>query len=234
LSGRQNIQDKIRDAGVSFGEASNEKTLAILQHVKRLENLGFSFEGADASVHLMILHASQEYCAPFKVLDYSVQVSDANMDSSSRHLWKQHNEDTKDKNYGRKPTARATVNVRTIDTKNRLTPDNIDDPFVDRLEVSDGAGPIHALAKAMRKSLTPFHPCLENLQVVDYSVRILDPESATEGVTRVMIEFYHKSTDKSWTMVSADRNIISASLNALVDGFEYALLDTVPNAPCLI
>jgi hypothetical protein len=29
------------------------------------------------------------------------------------------------------------------------------------------------------------------------------------------------------TMVSVDRNIISASLNALVDGFKYALRETV-------
>ena len=40
-----------------------------------------------------------------------------------------------------------------------------------------------------------------------------------------MIEFRDIHEDKRWTTVSVDRNIISASLNALVDGFEYALVD---------
>ena len=33
-----------------------------------------------------------------------------------------------------------------------------------------------------------------------------------------------RSTGRSWSTVSVDRNVISASLNALVDGFEFALL----------
>jgi 2-isopropylmalate synthase len=63
-------------------------------------------------------------------------------------------------------------------------------------------------------------------------VRILDPESATRAATRVMIEFRDVETGKKWTTVSVDRNIISASLNALVDGFEYALRETV--AACVV
>lgn len=47
-----------------------------------------------------------------------------------------------------------------------------------------------------------------------------------------MIEFADVSTNKKWTTVSVDRNIISASLNALVDGFEYALKDVV--ATCML
>ena len=43
-----------------------------------------------------------------------------------------------------------------------------------------------------------------------------------------MIEFNDVVTGSKWTTVSVDRNIISASLNALVDGFEYALRASVP------
>ena len=56
-------------------------------------------------------------------------------------------------------------------------------------------------------------------------MRILDPVSATAAATRVMIEFRDIETEKTWTTVSVDRNIISASLNALIDGFEYALIE---------
>lgn len=41
-----------------------------------------------------------------------------------------------------------------------------------------------------------------------------------------MIEFRNKETEQVWTTVSVDRNVISASLNALIDGLEYALLDS--------
>lgn len=61
--------------------------------------------------------------------------------------------------------------------------------------------------------------------MVDYKVRILDPESATAAATRVMVEFRDSATDVTWTTVSVDRNVISASLNAVVDGFEYALIE---------
>ena len=55
---------------------------------------------------------------------------------------------------------------------------------------------------------------------------------ASVELMRVMIEFSDVKSGKKWTMVSVDQNIISASLNALVDGFEYALWETV--ATCVL
>ena len=66
---------------------------------------------------------------------------------------------------------------------------------------------------------------MSNIELIDYKVRILDPESATSAATRVMIEFLDRAKETTWTTVSVDRNVISASLNALVDGFEYALIE---------
>ena len=66
---------------------------------------------------------------------------------------------------------------------------------------------------------------LAEIELIDYKVRILDPESATAAATRVMIEFRDSQSEKTWTTVSVDRNVISASLNALVDGFEFALIE---------
>jgi len=81
------------------------------------------------------------------------------------------------------------------------------------------------LAKALKRALVPAHPYLKNLELVDYKVRILDPDSATSAATRVMIEFQDIETYETWTTVSVDRNVISASLNALIDGLEYALIE---------
>jgi len=181
----------------------------------------------------MILHSTQGYCPPFQVLDYTAQVYDTNVDSASRVMSKMENHGSVHGNsgeeaHGMSPPSgltRATVNIRVLDD-----PDH--DDFLDRLEVSEGEGPVDALANALKKALVPSHPELSNLQLVDYKVRILDPESATRAATRVMIEFKDVESNEKWTTVSVDRNIISASLNALVDGFEYALKETV--ASCAI
>ena len=112
LSGRQNIMGKMKDAGVDIDNAS-DRALAILNRIKRLESRGYTFEGAEASVHLMILHATKGYCPPFQVLDYSAQVYDSNIDSASRVLYKENS-----RNDGRAlgPTARATIKVRTLNS----------------------------------------------------------------------------------------------------------------------
>jgi 2-isopropylmalate synthase len=218
LSGRQNIMSKIEEAGISLGEKAqtSERALAILNRVKALENIGYTFEGADASVHLMILHASEGYCPPFEVLDYSAQVYDQYLDSSSRIMHGKQQRQT---------TARATVKVRTANMYHEVLEDGTNPPYLEQLEVSDGNGPVDALASALMRALVPSNPYLSNVELVDYKVRILDPESATGAATRVMIEFRDTLKDTTWTTVSVDRNVISASLNAMVDGFEFALVE---------
>ncbi len=121
LSGRQNILAKMKEAGID-GDDMSERALAILERVKSLEAQGYTFEGAEASVHLMILHATKGYCSPFQVLDYSAQVYDTHIDSSSRVVQKQKqrlrrkegSEDMVSHRSSLGPTARATIKVRTV------------------------------------------------------------------------------------------------------------------------
>ena len=224
LSGRQNILGKMKklDLGIDDDKKVGDRALVILERVKKLESMGYTFEGADASVELMILHSTQGYCLPFRVLDYTAQVYDTNVDSASRVMSKM--EQRGSESHGlEQPSnlARATVKVRVLDSPTA----EVD--FMDRLEVAEGNGPVDALGNALKRALAPSHPELANMQLIDYKVRILDPESATQAATRVMIEFKDPESGRKWTTVSVDRNIISASLNALVDGFEYALKEVV-------
>ena len=205
----------------------NERALVILDRVKRLESMGYTFEGADASVEIMILHSTRGYCPPFQVLDYTAQY-DTDVDSASRVMSKMERRAKGGDLATMMPSslARATIKVRVLDGGDNSGDSSL--PYLDRLEVSEGDGPVDALANALKKALVPSHPQLSNLQLIDYKVRILDPEAATRAATRVMIEFNDVVTGSKWTTVSVDRNIISASLNALVDGFEYALRASEP------
>jgi 2-isopropylmalate synthase len=87
---------------------------------------------------------------------------------------------------------------------------------------ADGDGPVNALDKALRKALVPFYPQIERVQLDDYKVRILDPQSATAALTRVLIDA--SDGERSWTTVGCSVNIIEASCQALVDSLELPLL----------
>ena len=81
---------------------------------------------------------------------------------------------------------------------------------------------MNALDNALRKALTRFYPELRDIRLTDYKVRVLDEKSATAASVRVLI----RSTDgsESWTTVGVSENVIEASLIALVDSIEYALM----------
>jgi 2-isopropylmalate synthase len=87
---------------------------------------------------------------------------------------------------------------------------------------SDGDGPVNALDSALRKALARFYPVLNTIRLIDYKVRVLDEKAATAAKVRVLI----RSTDgkDSWTTVGVSQNVIEASLLALVDSMEYAIL----------
>ena len=86
---------------------------------------------------------------------------------------------------------------------------------------AEGDGPVSALDRALRKALLPVYPQVAKLKLTDYKVRILDGQSATSAITRVLID----STDgvRTWGTVGASSNIIEASWRALDDAIEYGL-----------
>jgi 2-isopropylmalate synthase len=88
--------------------------------------------------------------------------------------------------------------------------------------VAEGDGPVNALDAALRAALVRYYRQLENVHLTDYKVRIIDSTSGTAARTRVLIE----SSDglSEWGTVGVNDNIVEASLQALVDSLEYALV----------
>ena len=98
-------------------------------------------------------------------------------------------------------------------------------------EVALGNGPVNAVDTALRKALSSAYPTLEEVELVDYKVRILDAReghSGTGAVTRVLIEF-RTPDGTTWRTVGLSTNIIDASVVALGDGMMWKLQrDGVP------
>jgi 2-isopropylmalate synthase len=88
------------------------------------------------------------------------------------------------------------------------------------ISAPEGNGPVNALALALRKDLGVYQKHIEDLELLDYRVRVF--RGGTDAVMRVLIEFGDGQGD-TWSTVGASGNIIDASFQALVDTINYRL-----------
>ena len=91
------------------------------------------------------------------------------------------------------------------------------------MSVAEGNGPVNALDLAMRKDLGKYSARIEDLELVDFKVRILD--GGTGAVTRVLVES-RDGTGERWYTIGVSPNIIDASFEALYESITYKLLRT--------
>jgi 2-isopropylmalate synthase len=86
-----------------------------------------------------------------------------------------------------------------------------------------GNGPVSALDAALRKALIPAYPKVARIRLANYKVRILDGTAGTAATIRVLVD--SRDDTRTWSTVGASPSVIEASLQALVDGIEYGLLE---------
>jgi 2-isopropylmalate synthase len=89
------------------------------------------------------------------------------------------------------------------------------------ISAAEGNGPVNALDVALRKDLGKYQRFIEDLELVDYKVRIF--QGGSDAATRVLIETIDGDGDR-WTTVGVSPNIIDASFEALLDSIIYKLL----------
>lgn len=90
--------------------------------------------------------------------------------------------------------------------------------------VCEANGPVDALAHALGKAIAPAYPVVNQIELVDYKVRILESQHGTDAIIRVQIESRDIESGETWGTVGASDNIIEATWEALVDSVEYKLL----------
>ena len=89
------------------------------------------------------------------------------------------------------------------------------------ISAAEGNGPVNALDLALRKDLGRYQRYIEDLELLDYRVRVF--QGGTDAVTRVLIEF-GDSKGARWSTVGVSANVVDASFQALIDSIEYKLL----------
>ena len=90
------------------------------------------------------------------------------------------------------------------------------------VNAAEGEGPVHALDMALRKTLDEFYPRLSESYLIDFKVRVLNPEAATAARVRVLMT----STDGeiTWSTVGVSSDILEASWTALSEAVQYKLI----------
>jgi 2-isopropylmalate synthase len=96
------------------------------------------------------------------------------------------------------------------------------------LSAGEGNGPVNALDNALRKDLGRYQGFIDDLELVDYKVRILT--GGTDAVTRVLIESRDGEGNR-WFTVGVSPNIVDASFEALLDSINYKLIRDGAPAP---
>ena len=194
MSGRSTLQMKAADLGIDIdGRALGD----VIDTLKRLEHAGYHFEAADASLELLMRGAAgweQEF---FRLESFRVSLD--HRSGTGARAWNDVAVDVE---------TEATVKIWVDDER--------------RTAVGEGNGPVNALDSALRSALNGLYPALDRIVLTDFKVRVLDTQSGTGAITRVLIDSTdHRST---WTTIGVSTNIIEASWQALADSIVYGLL----------
>jgi 2-isopropylmalate synthase len=195
-AGQSNLRARLAAAGIVV-PAGDARLGRILEVVKAREDMGYAYDGAQASFELMARRELGLLPAFFEVKRYRVTV-----------------ERRKNK-YDRMVSLSEAVVVVKIGARKMLSvSESMDETGTDR-------GPVNALWKALAKDLGPYQAAVEDMKLVDFKVRIT--QGGTEAVTRVIIDSEDR-TGQRWSTVGVSANIVDASFEALLDAVVWKLI----------
>ena len=185
MSGRASISEKIKEMGIEADDNTIERIKTL---VKEKESEGYQYEGADASLRLLIERAKGNDSQPFTVQGFRLSIDGIGVTD-----------------------LRSEASIKVKDDSGNI-----------EHTAADGGGPVDALDKSLRKALSKFYPVINDIKLTDYKVRVLDEKAATAARVRVLIRTTDGKT--SWNTVGVSENVIEASLIALSDSMEYAIM----------
>lgn len=199
LGGSRGLLDKVSELGVDY-PMTRDDARRVAELIKEMEARGYQYEGADASLELLVRRNLPGYRTPFNLDDFWIVERRRAASNGEDRQEMQAEAMVKVRIYGRGPGEEDQL-VQTA---------------------ADGNGPVNALDAAVRKALGEFYPRITDVRLVDYKVRIIDSSSGTGASVRVLIEC--SDSDYAWQTVGASTDIIEASWLALSDALEWWLL----------
>lgn len=176
------------------GLADREKIFAA---VAKKAQFGYDFATADASLRLLIARVLDGKKLPFRVTFYHVSMRGSMENGEEGNSEPRH-------------VCEASIKVIVGGAEYHT--------------VSEGNGPISALDGALRLALgRQFSNRLEHITLVDFSVHLVGGRATgTDAKTRVLVAT--SDGTQTWRTMGVGNNVVEASLLALIDALEFALL----------
>ena len=202
-AGQSNLRARLASAGIEV-DPKDPRLAGILDEVKRREDQGYAYDGAQASFEMVARQALGLVPKFFEVLRYRVTV------------------ERRDEPDGSRKTLSEAVVVVDAGGERMLSVSESQD------EAGSDRGPVNALWKALAKDLGPWQGLIGDMRLVDFKVRIT--QGGTEAVTRVIIDS-EDGKGRRWSTVGVSPNIVDASFEALLDAVRWKLIrDTAGRA----
>lgn len=193
--GRASLMLQLRNYGLGDETFDDKDTKKLLDTIKEYEKKGYSYEGAEASLELLMQRTV------YGLSDY-YQIKRFRVIDENRH------------NQAGQQIMESEATV-ILDDNGEQT---IKLAFAHK-------GPVNALDNALRQALLELWPELEKMKLIDYKVRIIPLSGklgGTNAVTRVTIESGDE-TGKRWSTIGVSPSIIAASMEALSEAYHYFL-----------
>ncbi|WP_406736736.1 citramalate synthase [Thioclava sp. GXIMD4215] len=194
-AGQSNLRARLADMGLEIAKG-DERLSGILDEIKRREDHGYAYDGAQASFELVARRVLGELPRYFKVERYRVVIE------------RRHN--------GREmANSSEAVVVLDVGGERMLS--------VSESWDSEGydQGPVNALWQALAKDLGPYQCHIEDMKLVDFRVRITG--GGTAAVTRVVIDSEDGNGNR-WSTVGVNANLVDASFEALLEAIQWKFL----------
>ena len=193
MAGRASVELKARELGIDLA-GRPEAVGRIVDSVKQREALGWSYEAADASFELLVrdeLAAGEPALRSPRV--FQLESYRVIVEKTAKPV----------------PTVTSEATVKIHVGGKRI------------IATAEGNGPVNALDSALRIAVSEQFPEFNNVELVDYKVRILAGSAGTDSITRVLVS--SANGPQEWTTVGVHANVVEASWLALVDALVYAL-----------
>ena len=194
-AGQSNLRRRLSEMGL---EVSDKTDLSrILDRIKDRESEGYAYDSAQASFELEARRELGLLPSFFEIKRYRVTV-----------------ERRKNKRNKMVSLSEAVVVTKIGEQKMLAVSDSLDAQGKD-------AGPVNALARALMKDLGPYQALIDDIDLVDYKVRIT--QGGTAAKTRVIID-HEDGQGRRWSTVGVSSNIIDSSFEALLDAIIWKLV----------
>ncbi|OCX67115.1 citramalate synthase [Thioclava sp. SK-1] len=195
-AGQSNLRARLQDMGIAVAKGDDRLGL-ILDQIKEREDMGYAYDGAQASFELVARRALGSLPKYFEVERYRVSV------------------ERRRNGHGVMANSSEAVVIVNIGGEQMLSvSESWDEEGHDR-------GPVNALWQALKKDLGPYQAHVDEMKLVDFRVRIT--QGGTAAVTRVIIDS-EDAQGRRWSTVGVSANIVDASFEALLEAVQWKFL----------